>query len=100
MTASQVLGAEQIVGQHDFENPGFALARACIYELILTRVPLARAWQNAVALFGAGGLGMSLFLIHIYVAPMKRFLQLLWATGVVGGLSIMASQVQAGFCSV
>ncbi|XP_078441124.1 integral membrane family protein [Wolffia australiana] len=35
---------------------------------------------------GAGGLGLSLFLIHIYVTPIKRFLQLLWATGTIGSL--------------
>ncbi len=52
-----------------------------------------RDWQNAVALMGAGGFGLSLYLIHIYVTPLKRFLQLLWAAGVIGGVSIMASQV-------
>ncbi|KAJ0969267.1 hypothetical protein J5N97_022144 [Dioscorea zingiberensis] len=35
---------------------------------------------------GAGGLGLSLFLIHIYVTPIKRFLQALWVIGVVGSL--------------
>ncbi|MCO5567708.1 hypothetical protein L7F22_021402 [Adiantum nelumboides] len=35
---------------------------------------------------GAGGLGLSLFLIHIYVTPLKRTLQLLWAAGVLGSL--------------
>lgn len=52
-----------------------------------------RDWQNGVAVLGAGGFGLSLFLIHIYVAPLKRFLQLLWAAGVIGGISIMATQV-------
>ncbi len=52
-----------------------------------------REWQDALCLVGAGGLGVSLVLIHIYVAPLKRFLQLLWAAGVMGGISIMASQV-------
>ena len=54
---------------------------------------LFREWQNVICLIGAGGLGVSLVLIHIYVAPLKRFIQLLWASGVIGGLSIMASQV-------
>ncbi|EIE22348.1 hypothetical protein COCSUDRAFT_33484 [Coccomyxa subellipsoidea C-169] len=53
-----------------------------------------REWQNAICLIGAGGLGVSLVLIHIYVAPLKRFIQLLWASGVIGSLSIMASQPQ------
>lgn len=36
---------------------------------------------------GAGGLGLSLFLIHIYVTPIKRFLQALWVIGVVGSIA-------------
>ncbi|KAM0947133.1 hypothetical protein DsansV1_C08g0082901 [Dioscorea sansibarensis] len=35
---------------------------------------------------GAGGLGLSLYLIHIYVTPIKRFLQALWVIGVIGSL--------------
>ena len=44
--------------------------------------------QNVDFLYivGAGGLGLSLFLIHIYVTPIKRFLQALWALGVVGSI--------------
>lgn len=37
---------------------------------------------------GAGGLGISLLLIHIYVTPIKRTLQLLWAAGVLGSLVV------------
>lgn len=37
---------------------------------------------------GAGGLGISLLLIHIYVTPIKRFLQLIWAAGVLGSLVV------------
>lgn len=36
---------------------------------------------------GAGGLGLSLVLIHIYVTPLKRFLQALWAIGVIGSVA-------------
>lgn len=36
---------------------------------------------------GTGGLGLSLVLIHIYVTPIKRFLQALWAAGVIGSLA-------------
>lgn len=43
---------------------------------------------------GAGGLGLSLFLIHIYVTPIKRFLQLLWAVGVLGSLGTYLSLAQ------
>ncbi|KAK2973837.1 hypothetical protein RJ640_011765 [Escallonia rubra] len=36
---------------------------------------------------GAGGLGLSLLLIHIYVTEIKRTLQALWALGVVGSIA-------------
>ncbi|ESQ34044.1 hypothetical protein EUTSA_v10008446mg [Eutrema salsugineum] len=42
-------------------------------------------------LVGAGGLGLSLFLIHIYVTEIKRTLQALWALGVVGSLASYAA---------
>lgn len=35
-------------------------------------------------ILGAGGLGLSLLLIHIYVTPIKRFLQALWGIGIFG----------------
>ncbi|RLN16668.1 uncharacterized protein C2845_PM02G41500 [Panicum miliaceum] len=43
---------------------------------------------------GAAGLGLSLVLIHIYVTPIKRFLQALWAAGVLGsvGTYLVAAQ--------
>lgn len=41
---------------------------------------------DPLCLLGAGGLGVSVFLIHVYVTPLKRFLQLTWAAGVAGGL--------------
>lgn len=41
---------------------------------------------NFLYSIGAGGLGLSLLLIHIYVTPIKRFLQLLWMLGVFGSL--------------
>ncbi|KAK9751214.1 hypothetical protein RND81_02G250600 [Saponaria officinalis] len=37
-------------------------------------------------LFGAAGLGVSLYLIHIYVTEIKRTLQALWLSGSVGSL--------------
>lgn len=55
---------------------------------------LLRAVQNAIAVTGAAGFGVSLNLIHIYVTPIKRFLQLLWGTGVLGGLALMSTQVR------
>ncbi|KAK9843995.1 hypothetical protein WJX81_001397 [Elliptochloris bilobata] len=55
---------------------------------------LARGLQTPVALAGGAGLGASLVLIHIYVAPIKRFLQALWALGFCGGLYLAATQAQ------
>lgn len=45
--------------------------------------------QNLDLLYtlGAGGLGLSLLLIHIYVTEIKRTLQALWALGVVSSLA-------------
>lgn len=37
---------------------------------------------------GAGGLGLSLLLIHIYVDPIKKALQLLWAVGAIGSIVV------------
>ncbi|CAN7093917.1 unnamed protein product [Brassica rapa subsp. narinosa] len=47
--------------------------------------------QDLFYLVGAGGLGLSLFLIHIYVTEIKRTLQALWALGVVGSLAAYAA---------
>lgn len=43
---------------------------------------------------GAGGLGLSLFLIHIYVNEIKRTLQALWTLGVVGSVATYANLAQ------
>jgi len=51
-----------------------------------------RSLQNVVAVVGASGLGASYFLIHIYVTPLKRFLQAMFALGTIGGLYLMTSQ--------
>lgn len=48
---------------------------------------------------GAGGLGLSLLLIHIYVTPIKRALQLMWASGVLGSIVVawnLAAPVDEG----
>lgn len=52
---------------------------------------LVRA-MDPLTLVGAGGLGASLVLIHIYVAPLKAFLQLLWGLGTAGTAAIMLTQ--------
>ncbi|KAM0886576.1 hypothetical protein ACQ4PT_029653 [Festuca glaucescens] len=52
--------------------------------------------QGADLLYAAGaaGLGLSLVLIHIYVTPIKRFLQALWALGVLGSVGTYALAAQ------
>lgn len=47
--------------------------------------------QDLFYLVGAGGLGLSLFLIHIYVTEIKRTLQALWALGAVGSFATYAA---------
>ena len=49
---------------------------------------------NSLYALGAGGLGLSLYLIHIYVTEIKRTLQALWALGVVGSLATYTSLAQ------
>lgn len=43
---------------------------------------------------GACGLGLSLYLIHIYVTEIKRALQALWAIGALGSLAAYAAFAQ------
>lgn len=52
--------------------------------------------QNLDILYalGAGGLGLSLILIHIYVTPIKRTLQILWALGIIGSLATSLNLAQ------
>ncbi|ERN06136.1 uncharacterized protein LOC18434326 [Amborella trichopoda] len=52
--------------------------------------------QNADIIYaiGAGGLGLSLILIHIYVTPIKRALQVFWALGILGSLGAYLSLSQ------
>ncbi|GJP83595.1 hypothetical protein CLOP_g13728, partial [Closterium sp. NIES-67] len=53
-------------------------------------LPLALPALDPLFALGAAGLGTSLFLIHIYVTPIKRALQLLWLVGVVGAVALAA----------
>ncbi|MBA0733405.1 hypothetical protein Gogos_017428 [Gossypium gossypioides] len=49
---------------------------------------------NLIYLIGAGGLGLSLYLIHIYITELKRTLQAFWAVGVVGSLATYLALAQ------
>ncbi|EPS67254.1 hypothetical protein M569_07522, partial [Genlisea aurea] len=52
--------------------------------------------RNLDLLYGLGacGLGLSLYLIHIYVTEIKRALQALWLIGVIGSISAYAALAQ------
>ncbi|KAG9446517.1 hypothetical protein H6P81_012645 [Aristolochia fimbriata] len=50
-----------------------------------------KQYLDVFFVLGAGGLGLSLFLIHIYVTPIKRTLQAFWALGAVGSLATYLS---------
>ncbi|KAL6638547.1 hypothetical protein ACP70R_023658 [Stipagrostis hirtigluma subsp. patula] len=55
------------------------------------------AIRQSIDLFyaaGAAGLGLSLVLIHIYVTPIKRFLQALWVAGVLGSAGTYLAAAQ------
>ncbi|KAE8669618.1 cell division topological specificity factor-like protein [Hibiscus syriacus] len=49
---------------------------------------------NLFYVIGAGGLGLSLYLIHIYITELKRTLQAFWALGVVGSLATYLALAQ------
>ncbi len=51
-----------------------------------------RALLDPALAVGAAGLGSSLVLIHMYAAPIKRFMQALWAAGCVGCVGLAATQ--------
>ncbi|XP_068667081.1 uncharacterized protein [Aristolochia californica] len=52
---------------------------------------IVKQYLDAFYVLGAGGLGLSLFLIHIYVTPIKRTLQAFWALGAIGSLATYLS---------
>lgn len=51
-------------------------------------------YLNLLYSLGAAGLGLSLFLIHIYVTPIKRTLQALWGLGVLGSFATYTALAQ------
>eukprot|EP01023_Acetabularia_acetabulum_P054980 TRINITY_DN6281_c0_g1_i6.p1 TRINITY_DN6281_c0_g1~~TRINITY_DN6281_c0_g1_i6.p1 ORF type:complete len:204 (-),score=13.23 TRINITY_DN6281_c0_g1_i6:22-612(-) len=48
--------------------------------------------ENVLAVIGGASLGAALQLIHIYVTPIKRFIQSLWGVGMLGGVYLMTNQ--------
>ncbi|VFQ60877.1 unnamed protein product [Cuscuta campestris] len=51
-------------------------------------------------MLGVGGLGLSLYLIHIYVTQIKRTLQALWMLGVFGSLGTYYVLAQPAGCNL
>ncbi|KAL0024609.1 hypothetical protein WJX77_002626 [Trebouxia sp. C0004] len=49
-------------------------------------------WQNAVVAAGVAGLGVSLYLVHMYVTPIKRFMQGLYGVGAAGAVGLALTQ--------
>ncbi|KAG1667894.1 hypothetical protein FOA52_013655 [Chlamydomonas sp. UWO 241] len=47
---------------------------------------------DAIAIAGTVGLGLALYQIHIYLAPIKRTLQALWLAGALGVVGIVVMQ--------
>jgi uncharacterized integral membrane protein len=74
---------------------GLAVAAVCFAVgsgLVLSRVGAGQPWLGPVlSLLYSGfalGLGVSLWLIHIYMKPLHRALQMFWGIGVVASLAI------------
>lgn len=55
---------------------------------------------DVLYVLGAGGLGLSLVLIHIYVTEIKRTLQALWALGMIGSLVTYFALAQPDGCNL
>lgn len=57
-------------------------------------VDLVRGNLDLIYGVGACGLGVSLYLIHIYVTEIKRAIQALWVIGAVGSVAAYAALAQ------
>jgi uncharacterized integral membrane protein len=74
-------------------RPGLPVTRPCFAADASRRVRASRSALLDPAWFaGAAGLGGSLFLVHMYVTPIKRTMQALWAAGLLGSLALAATQ--------
>lgn len=52
--------------------------------------PLPSPAVDALAATSAAGLGAALTLVHVYVTPLKRLLQVLWVVGCCGAVAVAA----------
>lgn len=74
--------------------------RACLSAVALSTVVLSTRLGGATAdeifsVVGIGALGVALQLIHIYVTPLKRMLQVFWGIGALGYAYVHFSQGSA-----
>jgi uncharacterized integral membrane protein len=56
-------------------------------------------FHDSLSFVGIAGLGVALRLIHMYVAPLKRALQLFWALGALGYGYLALSPESSGYAS-
>ena len=52
----------------------------------------ARAALDPLLLGGAGGLGLALALVHMYLGDIKKVMQALWFTGLAGGVVVKLAE--------
>ena len=64
-------------------------------QALLTEFPFPTVSSTVAAVIGDVALGVALTQIHIYVTPLKRFIQGLWLLGTIGGIYILLSNVQS-----
>ena len=75
-----------------------ALSLACVGALgvVFGDVSGNEAMVNPSYFLGASGFGVALVLVHMYVTPIKRVMQALYAVGLIGSLGIVAYTQNGG----
>ena len=75
-----------------------ALSLACVGALgvVLGDVSGNEEMVNPSYFLGASGFGVALVLVHMYVTPIKRVMQALYAVGLIGSLGIVAYTQNGG----
>ena len=78
-----------------------ALSLACVGALgvVFGDVSGNEAMVNPSYFLGASGFGVALVLVHMYVTPIKRVMQALYAVGLIGSLGIVAYTQNGGSSS-
>lgn len=78
-----------------------ALSLACLgaVGVVLGDVSGNEEMVNPSYFLGASGFGVALVLVHMYVTPIKRVMQALYAVGLIGSLGIVAYTQNGGSSS-